>query len=56
MIDWPLNSSNINLSVILWLILKHHVMELQPYLNELDWFLHEEWDKIDLAILKHYIL
>ena len=51
-IDWPSNSPDINPIENLWSIIKRRVEKRRPTdLKELDKFLHEEWNKIDMVVL-----
>ena len=55
-IDWPPNSPDLNPIENLWSITKKHVERRRPKnLEELDQFLHEEWNKIDRETLSHLI-
>ena|ERR1700722_10967282 len=56
MIDWPSNSPDVNPVENLWSIIKRRVEKRKPSnLDELDRFLHEEWDKTDLDTLNHLV-
>jgi hypothetical protein len=56
MIDWPSNSPDVNPVENLWSIIKRRVEKRKPSnLDELDRFLHEEWDTTDLATLNHLV-
>jgi hypothetical protein len=55
-IDWPRNSLDISPMDNLCSIIKLRVEKRKPInLEELDKFLHEEWDKVDLVKLNHLI-
>ena len=55
-IDWPSNSPDANPVENLWSIIKRRVEKRKPTnLEELDKFLHEEWDKTDMVVLNHLI-
>ena len=56
LIDWPSNSPDVNPVENLWSIIKRRVEKRKPAnLEELNEFLHEEWDRTDLAILNRLI-
>jgi transposase len=55
-IDWPSNSPDVNPVENLWSIIKRRVEKRKPTnLQELDIFLHEEWDKTDMVVLSHLV-
>ncbi|CAF1540052.1 unnamed protein product, partial [Adineta ricciae] len=55
-IDWPSNSPDLNPIENLWSILKRRVEKRRPSnINELDQFLHEEWENIDLKIVNNLV-
>ncbi len=55
-IDWPSNSPDANLVENLWSIIKRRVEKRKPTnLDELDKFLHEESNNIDMVVLNHLI-
>jgi transposase len=55
-IDWPSNSPDVNPVENLWSIIKRRVEKRKPInLQELDMFLHEEWDKTDMLVLNHLV-
>ena len=55
-IDWPPNSPDVNPVENLWSIIKRRVEKRKPTnLQELDMFLHEEWDKTDMVVLSHLV-
>ena len=54
--EWPSNSPDVNPVENLWSIIKRRVEKRKPSnLDELDDFLHEEWEKIDLSLLNNLI-
>ena len=55
-IDWPSNSPDLNPIENLWSIMKRRVEKRKPTdLEELDRFLHEEWENIDSEIINNLI-
>src|ERR1700722_18470670 len=55
-IDWPSNSPDVNPVENLWSIIKRRVEKQKPKnLEELDKFLHDEWDKTDTVVLNHLV-
>ena len=55
-IDWPSNSPDVNSVENLWSIIKRHVEKRKATNHqELDMFLHEEWDKTDMIVLSHLV-
>ena len=55
-IDWPSNSPDLNQIENLWSIMKRRVEKRKPTdIEELDSFLHEEWENIDLEIINNLI-
>lgn len=54
--DWPSNSPDVNPIENLWSIIKRRVEKRKPInLKELDKFLHEEWEEIDMVIINNLI-
>ncbi|CAF4891834.1 unnamed protein product, partial [Rotaria socialis] len=54
MIDWPSNSPDINPIENMWSILKRRVEKQNPSnIDELDQFLHEEWQKFETNIINN---
>jgi transposase len=54
--DWPSNSPDVNPVENLWSIMKRRVEKRKPSdLDELDQFLHEEWQNIDLSTINNLI-
>jgi transposase len=54
--EWPSNSPDVNPVENLWSHIKRSVEKRKPSnLDELDDFLHEEWEKIDLYLLNNLI-
>ena len=55
-IDWLSNSPDINPIENLWSIIKRRVEKRKPSnLDELNGFLHEEWNKVNLPTLNNLI-
>jgi len=55
-IDWPSNSPDVNPIENLWSIIKHRVEKRKPTnLEELNKFLHQEWNNIDMVILNYLV-
>jgi transposase len=55
-LDWPSNSPDVNPVENLWSIMKRRVEKRKPSdLDELDQFLHEEWQNIDLSTINNLI-
>ena len=55
-IDWPPNSPNHNLMENMWSILKRRVEKRKPSdIDELETFIHEEWQKVDIHIVNNLI-
>ena len=55
-IDWPANSPDLAPIENLWSILKRRVEKRRPKdFDELEQFLHEEWEKIDVSVVNHFI-
>lgn len=55
-IDWPSNSPDVNPIENLWSIIKRRVEKRKPTdLKELDQFLYEEWNKVDMPIINNLI-
>ena len=55
-IDWPSNSPDANPIENLWSVIKRRVEKRRPSnLNELNKFLHDEWNKIDMIIINNLI-
>jgi len=55
-IDWPSNSPDANPVENLWSIIKRRVEKGKPTnLEELNKFLHEEWNNIDIVLLDHLV-
>ncbi|CAF3374009.1 unnamed protein product [Rotaria socialis] len=56
MIDWPSNSPDINPIENMWSILKRRVEKQNPSnIDELDQFLHEEWQKVETNIINNLV-
>ncbi|CAM4947810.1 unnamed protein product, partial [Rotaria socialis] len=54
MIDWSSNSPDINPIENMWSILKRRVEKRKPSnIDELDQFLHEEWQKVETNIINN---
>ena len=55
-IDWPSNSPDTNPIENLWSVIKRRVEKRRPSnLNELNKFLHDEWNKVDMLIINNLI-
>ena len=55
-IDWPSNSPDANPIENLWSVIKRRVEKRRPSnLNELNKFLHDEWNKVDMLIINNLI-
>jgi transposase len=55
-IDWPSNSPDINPIENMWSILKRRVEKRKPSnIDELDQFLHEEWEKVDMTVISNLV-
>ena len=55
-IDWPSNSPDANPIENLWSVIKRRVEKRGPSnLNELNKFLHDEWNKVDMLIINNLI-
>ena len=55
-IDWPSNSPDANPIEILWSVIKRRVEKRRPSnLNELNKFLHDEWNKVDMLVINNLI-
>jgi transposase len=55
-IDWPSNSPDINPIENMWSILKRRVEKRKPVnIDELDLFLHEEWEKLEKTIVNNLV-
>ena len=55
-IDWPSNSPDANPIENLCSVIKRRVEKRRPSnLNELNKFLHDEWNKVDMLILNNLI-
>ena len=53
-IDWPSNSPDVNPMKNTWSILKRRVEKRKPSdIDELETFIHEEWEKFDIHILNN---
>jgi len=55
-IDWPSNSPDVNPVENLWAIIKRRIEKRKPEnLEQLNTFLHEEWNNIDINLLSHLV-
>ena len=55
-IDWPSNSPDANPIENRWSVIKRRVEKRRPSnLNELNKFLHDEWNKVDMLIINNLI-
>ena len=55
-IDWPSNSPDANPIENLWSVIKRRVEKRRPSnLKELNKFLHDEWNKVDMLIINNLI-
>ena len=55
-IDWPSNSLDVNPVENLWAIIERRIEKRKPgNIEELNNFLHEEWNNIDINLLSHLV-
>ena len=55
-VDWPSNSPDANPIENLWSVIKRRVEKRRPSnLNELNKFLHDKWNKVDMLIINNLI-
>ena len=55
-IDWPSNSPDVNPTENLWSIIERNVEKRKPSnIDELEEFIHEEWENIDLSTLMNLV-
>ena len=55
-VDWPSNSLDVNPVENLWAIIERRIEKRKPgNIEELNNFLHEEWNNIDTNLLSHLV-
>ena len=55
-VDWPSNSLDVNPVENLWAIIERRIEKRKPgNIEELNNFLHEEWNNIDINLLSHLV-